>query len=356
MSDKNKDHACRKKAILKCRFLRLHYFIPVILLGIIVYFFMQDRLSDKLYVMRRLTMDTYVEVRLTDGVSESAEEIGEKIFAEIERLELFFSRSIENSDIVMINSSAGLHPVQVSEEVFYVTERAVDFAILSNGTFDPTIAPLVDCWGFLGQEYRVPSENELANSIGLVDYTRIELDKELSAIYLPDTGMSMELGGIAKGFIVDRALQILREAGVQNAYINAGGDIGLIGSNRGGKPWMIGVRHPRDDHEVIAVLPVSGGAVVTSGDYERAFEEGGVTYHHILNPRNGMPAVDLISVTIISETVIEADVLSTAVFVLGPVDGMALIEELPGIEGILITPDLDILVSFGLEGIVELNP
>jgi len=196
----------------------------------------------------------------------------------------------------------------------------------------------------------------MANSIGLVDYTRIELDKDLSTIYLPDTGMSMELGGIAKGFIIDRALQILTEAGVQNAYINAGGDIGLIGPNRGGKPWIIGIRHPRDNNEVIAVLPVSGGAVVTSGDYERVFEEGGVTYHHILNPRTGMPAIDLISVTIIAETVIEADALSTAVFVLGPVDGLALIEELPGIEGILITPELELLVSSGLEGILELNP
>jgi len=351
----NKDDTYEKKALSKFRFLRLHFFIPVLLLAIVFYFFHPGRSSNNLHVISRLTMETSIEVRLTDGSSESAEEIGGKIFAEIERLEKLFTRSIQGSDIGIINSSAGLHPVQVSEEVFYVTERAIGFAILSDGAFDPTIAPLIDIWGFLGQEYRVPSEKELENSIALVDYNKIELNKELSAIYLTDARMSLELGGIAKGFIVDRALQVLTEAGVQNAFINAGGDIGLIGSSPGGDPWRIGVRHPRDDNKIIAVLPASGGAVVTSGDYERVFEEDGARYHHILNPRTGRPAIDLISVTIIAETVIEADALSTTVFVLGPVKGMALIEKLPGVEGILITPDLEILVSSGLEGIVELH-
>lgn len=355
MSEINKDDTYEKKALSKCRFLRLHFFIPVLLLAIVLYFSHPGRSSNNLHVISRLTMETSIEVRLTDGRNESAEEIAEKIFAEIERLEKLFSRSIQGSDIGMINSSAGLHPVQVSEEVFYVTERAIDFATLSDGAFDPTIAPLIDIWGFLGQEFRVPSEKELENSIALVDYNKIELNKEQSAIYLPDARMSMELGGIAKGFIVDRALQVLIEAGVQNAFINAGGDIGLIGSSPGGDPWKIGVRHPRDN-KIIAVLPASGGAVVTSGDYERAFEEDGARYHHILNPRTGRPAIDLTSVTIIAETVIEADALSTTVFVLGPARGMALIEELPGVEGILITPDLEILVSSGLEGIVELHP
>ena len=355
MSEINKDDTYEKKALSKCRFLRLHFFIPVLLLAIVLYFSHPGRSSNNLHVISRLTMETSIEVRLTDGRNESAEEIAEKIFAEIERLEKLFSRSIQGSDIGMINSSAGLHPVQVSEEVFYVTERAIDFATLSDGAFDPTIAPLIDIWGFLGQEFRVPSEKELENSIALVDYNKIELNKEQSAIYLPDARMSMELGGIAKGFIVDRALQVLTETGVQNAFINAGGDIGLIGSSPGGDPWKIGVRHPRDN-KIIAVLPASGGAVVTSGDYERAFEEDGARYHHILNPRTGRPAIDLISVTIIAETVIEADALSTTVFVLGPARGMALIEELPGVEGILITPDLEILVSSGLEGIVELHP
>ncbi len=355
MSEINKDDTCEKNALSKCRSLRLHFFIPVLLLAILLYFSHPGRSSNNLHVISRLTMETSIEVRLTDGSSESVEEIAEKIFAEIERLEKLFSRSIQGSDIGMINSSAGLHPVQVSEEVFYVTERAIDFATLSDGAFDPTIAPLIDIWGFLGQEYRVPSEKELENSIALVDYNKIELNKEQSAIYLPDARMSMELGGIAKGFIVDRALQVLTEAGVQNAFINAGGDIGLIGSSPGGDPWKIGVRHPRDN-KIIAVLPASGVAVVTSGDYERAFEADGARYHHILNPRTGRPAIDLTSVTIIAETVIEADALSTTVFVLGPARGMALIEELPGVEGILITPDLEILVSSGLEGIVELHP
>jgi len=189
----------------------------------------------------------------------------------------------------------------------------------------------------------------------LVDYTVLEIDRELSTVYLPVTGMALELGGIAKGYIVDQTMQVLLAEGIEHAYVNAGGDIGLIGTKSDGSPWRIGVRHPRDANKIIAVLSASGGAVVTSGDYERAFIEAGISYHHILNPKTGMPARELTSVTIIAKTAIEADALSTTIFVLGPLKGMALIEQLTGVEGILITPDLQVLISSGLQGLVELE-
>lgn len=356
MAEDIKTNTAGEKTLIKRRFIRPQYVIPVLfLLIIVVYFFPQARPINELHVYFRVAMDTSVELRFTSHSSNSAVEIERKVFAEIERLENIFSRSIESSDVSMINNSAGRRAVPVSAEVFYVAERGVDFARLSGGAFDPTIAPVIDLWGFPDQEYRVPAEGELKNILPLVDYTRIEFDREYSAICLPDDKMALELGGIAKGFIIDQVLQILGEAGVQHAFINAGGDIGLIGDHPDGKPWRIGVRHPREDDNIIAILPASGGAVVTSGDYERAFEEKGVMYHHILDPETGMPAGDLVSVTIMAETVIEADALSTAVFALGPERGMALIEELPGVEGILITNDIDILVSSGLKGVVELH-
>lgn len=335
----------------------IFYVIPVlILVAIFFYLFLQHNFSGKLDVSYRTTMDTSVELRFVSGSRKESGQIRDAVFAEIERLEELFSRSISASEISQINSSAGLRPVPVSPEVIFVTEKAIAYAKMSSGAFDPTIAPLIDLWGFLGQVYRVPERAELEKVLPLIDYTLVEINAANATVYLPVRGMSLELGGIAKGFIVDQALQVLKKAGVEQAFINAGGDIGLIGTKPDGSPWRIGVRHPREENEIIAVLPAIGGAVVTSGDYERSFPVAGISYHHILDPASGMPSGELASVTIVAATVIEADALSTAVFVLGPVKGMALVEQLPGVEGILITPDLDILISSGLDGIVELHP
>ncbi|MCJ7806719.1 MAG: FAD:protein FMN transferase [Clostridia bacterium] len=357
MSKDNHPDTADKKPPLHCKLLKPYYLVPVFFLTVIaVYLIVQSRSSENLHVNYLMTMDTSVELRFTGGSSKDAVLIREDVVHEMERLEALFSRSIAGSDVSLINDSAGLRPVRVDSEVLYVTERAVIYAGLSEGAFDPTIAPLIDLWGFLGQNYRVPTAVERIKSLPLVDYTLIEVDEKQTTVYLQHQGMSLDLGGIAKGFIVDQALQVLMTAGVEHAFINAGGDIGLIGSKPDGSPWRIGVRHPRDEEKIIAVLPAIGGAVVTSGDYQRVFEEEGVSYHHILDPETGLPARELISVTIIAQTAIEADALSTAVFVLGSARGMALIEQLPGVEGILITPELKILVSSGLVDIVELYP
>ncbi len=345
-----------KKRSEKLNFIKPRYLVPVLLLlavvGLLIF---QGKSSEELHQFFLVSMDTSVELRFT-GSSKTAAEIEEKVFSEIERLEKLFSRSVGTSDVNAINNSAGLEPVPVSEEVFNLTLKAVDFARLSGGAFDPTIAPLIDLWGFFSRNYRVPAESELEDCLQVVNYRRIELDETQSTVYLPDDKMTLELGGIAKGFIVDRALQVLMDAGVKHAFINAGGDIGLLGDKPDGNPWRIGVRHPRKENSIVAIITASGGAVVTSGDYQRFFEDKGVMYHHILDPETGMPASELASVTIVAGTVTEADALSTAVFVLGPVKGLALIEELPGVEGILITSDLAIMVSTGLDARVELHP
>ena len=147
----------------------------------------------------------------------------------------------------------------------------------------------------------------------------------------------------------------LADTGIEHAYLDAGGDIGLLGPKPDGSPWRIGVRHPREAGQLIGVLTLSGGAVVTSGDYERAFTVDGKRYHHILDPATGLPATSLASVTMVAPTAMEADALSTAVFVLGPERGLALVESLPGAEAILVTPDLDVLVTTGLKDKLELR-
>ncbi|MGM0653227.1 MAG: FAD:protein FMN transferase, partial [Bacillota bacterium] len=244
--------------------------------------------------------------------------------------------------------------VEVSPEALYVTEQAVEFAELTEGSFDPTIAPLVDLWGFLGQEYRLPELQELERKIPFVDYADLEIDRDHSELFLPREQMGLELGGIAKGFIVDQALQVLEQAGVKHAFINAGGDIGLLGSKPGGEPWRVGISDPRETERIIAVLSIDSCSVVTSGDYERSFVEGGEKYHHILDPETGMPADELASVTVVADTTLTADVLSTAVFVLGPQRGLQLLDDLDEAEGVLITPELEVLVSSGLEDKIEI--
>ncbi len=332
------------------------YIIPVfVLLLLMGYFYTRTFHTVDTFTYTHMTMDTMAELRFQARGVREAEEIKDEVFTEIERLEELFSRSIPESDVVAVNENAGRKPVQVSPEVFYVTERALEYAELSEGAFDPTVAPLTDLWGFFSdQDYRVPQPEEIEETLQLVDYSLVELDPEERTIYLPVSGTGLELGGIAKGFIVDQALEILSEEGVENAYVNAG-DIGLLGTRPDGEPWRIGVRNPRDERDMIAVLALTDKAVDTSGDYERAFEEDGVKYHHILDATTGMPAKELASVTVVADTTMEADVLSTLAFILGPGDGFELIEELAGVEGIFVTPGLDITYTRGLEDIIELE-
>lgn len=300
-------------------------------------------------------MDTVVELNFAVPESIEAEVVKSAVFAEIVRLERLISRTEKLSDTNRVNSLAGTGPVVVSPDTYRLVELAYQYAAISKGAFDPTVGPLIDSWGFLGQEFRVPEETEIKQRLPLVDYQNISFDQTESTLFLPEQGMVLELGGLAKGFILDQAVLLLKSFGVTSAFINAGGDIALLGSRPDGEPWKLGIRHPRDQNKILAVLQVTDGAVVTSGDYERYFDQAGVTYHHILDPETGKPARGLASVTILAATAAEADALSTAVFVLGPLDGLTLIEEIPGVEGVLVTPELELIVSSGLEDVIDIQ-
>lgn len=349
-----------KKKINLLRFNRLiadprAVFLFSVLLVVVLFFFYRSATASQLVTYHQVVMDTSVELRFETRPGINPEELRDQVFSEMERLELIFSRSKLNSEISEINRRAGQTEVTTGPEMTELLTETFYYAEISEGSFDPTIAPLVDLWGFLGQHYHLPDQEELAEFLPLVDYSKVQFDQYDSTLKFAEQQMALELGGIAKGYIVDRALGLLIAAGIENAFINAGGDIATIGGRPDGTPWRIGIRHPRDSNRIIAVLPVMEGAVVTSGDYERFFEVNGTSYHHILDPKSGMPAAGLSSVTIMAETTTAADALSTAVFVSGPDQGLRIIERLPGVEGILITSGFDILVSSGLSGLVELN-
>jgi len=308
----------------------------------------------------RLLMDTKVDLTLYEVEKKNSEKISGDVFTEMERLENILSRTITSSDLARLNKAAGKQWVKVSPELFFVLKKALEFAEVSEGAFDPTVAPLLDLWGFGTDYQRVPSEEEISRVLPLVDYRLVELDESRSMVYLPLEGMKLDLGGIAKGYIVDQGLEITRKFDIKASLINAGGDIRMYGEKPSGEKWSIAVQDPKIDKQnsagpYVALLYLEGeGSVVTSGDYERYFEEDGEIYHHILNPADGKPARTVSSVTIIAEDALTADAFSTAVFVMGREKGLELLESLPGIEGVIVDKEGKIYYTSGLEDKIEI--
>jgi thiamine biosynthesis lipoprotein len=258
------------------------------------------------------------------------------------------------AELYRLNRSAGGGVVRVSPELADALKVALEVAEKSGGAFDPTVLPLIEAYGFNGEERRVPDDAEIAGILPRVDYRRVGLVGD--EVHIP-AGTALDLGGVAKGYAVDRALGAMEEAGAGAGLVNIGGDIAVFGERPDGVPWTIGVQHPRAPGELFAVLELKGGAVATSGDYERYFVVDGVRYHHILDPRTGRPARGLVSVTVTAPSCVLADAYATAVFVLGPERGMELLEADDILEGLLISETegrLDFTVTDGLEGRLEI--
>lgn len=283
----------------------------------------------------RIMMDTVVTLRIYAGDAHQVEKAMEATFAEIERLEGILSRWIPSSEISKINDTAGRGSVLVCPETWQTITGTQELSRLTNGAFDITIGAITQLWDFQSDEARVPDEAAIQRGLRFVGPQQILLDSLDVKMGLRERGAAIDLGGAAKGYAVDRALEVLRRYGVKAAVVDAGGDIGLLGKKSRGEVWKIGIRHPQVLGETIEVLEVDSGAVATSGNYERYFFQDGVRYHHILDPKTGMPARGVVSVTILAKTALEADILSTAVFVLGPKRGMTLIEQLGEVEGII---------------------
>jgi len=293
-------------------------------------------------------MDTIVESLIYTKDSKLGDEALTYAYREISRLEKFLDRHISGSDVTKINQAAGREQVLVSVDAMEVIIRSLEVGELSGGAFDITIAPLIKLWGFGTGDTQIPGEAELSEALDLVDYRQVQVDREAGTVFLQHAGVELDLGGIAKGFIIDKAVEVLRDKGITSAYFDAGGDIRVLGDKPDGTPWRIGIRHPRDRRDIAAIVEIRDSAIVTSGDYERYFQVNDERYHHIIDPQTGMPARGLISVTVVAADAFTADAYSTAVFVLGLEQGIALVESLPGVEAILITEDEQVHITSGL--------
>ncbi|MEM6958664.1 MAG: FAD:protein FMN transferase [Myxococcota bacterium] len=248
---------------------------------------------------------------------------------EIERLETVLSEWREDSEISRINAQAGIEPVRVSDEVFAVVKAGVEVSRWSEGAFDLSWAALRGLYDFRPGRQRVPELREVRRRLRLIDYRRIRLNEEEKSVFLTQRGMAIGTGGIGKGFALDRAGAILREAGIDNYMLFAGGQVQVHG-RRGDRAWRVGIMHPRENANYFGFLENDGGSISTSGDYENVYvDENGRRWHHILDPRTGEPVERSMSVTFVAPSGLYADALSTAAFVLGPDRARALLEELP---------------------------
>ncbi|HLV10766.1 MAG TPA: FAD:protein FMN transferase [Halanaerobiales bacterium] len=297
-------------------------------------------------------MGTVVQI---DIYGSEGEKLIKESFERIREIEEKMSRNIPDSEINQINNSVGKF-VKVSEDTFRVLEKAVAYAELTDGKFEPGIGALVELWGIGTERARIPSEQEINKAREKVDYNSIILDREGCQVKLLREGMSLDLGAIAKGYAADELRKIILSKGIKSAYLNLGGNVLVIGSKPDGSPWRIGIQDPGlESGKIMARLKIEDQAVVTSGNYERYFEEGGIIYHHIIDPETGYPARNgVITVSIISSAAFDADALSTAVFLMGTEKGMELVEGMEGKEAIIVTEKKEVFLSTGLKGKVEL--
>jgi FAD:protein FMN transferase len=294
------------------------------------------------------------DLRLTAWTSDdaAARAAFDDVLREFDRLDALMSVWRPGSDVLRINDAAGVRPVAVSADVREALHAAQQVSEWTRGKFDVTFGPLADLWKFDRQnaDQTIPSADEVRARLPLVDYRGVEIDDRTGTVFLRRAGMRVHLGGIGKGYAVERAAAMLRRAGFRDFMIQAGGDLYAAGKN-GSRPWRLGINDPRGpDGRTFASLEVSDATFSTSGDYARFFIKDGVRYHHIIDLTTGQPARGCRSVTIVADSPTLADGLSTGVFALGPDEGMALIERLPHVEGVIVSAKNEVLVSSGLKG------
>ena len=290
-------------------------------------------------------MGTRVSVELWADDEVRGRGLVAEVMREYHRVDDAMSTYKPDSEISRVNARAAESPMVISAELFGLVERSLELSAASGGAFDITYDSVGYLYDF--RAHQRPTDTQIAERLGAVDYRHVVLDRAERSIFFKTAGVRINLGGIAKGYVVERAAAMLRERGVQHALLNAGGDTRVIGDRRG-QPWIVGIRHPRVADEVVTRLPLVDEAISTSGDYERYFEENGRRYHHIINPATGRPTEGILTVTVIGPDGTMTDGLDTAIFVLGVDKGLELIESYPEYETIIVDAAGKVSYSKGL--------
>jgi len=297
------------------------------------------------YHYQEAIMGTRVAVDLFAHTQPQAEACSQKVFSEMKRIDQLMSPYIVSSELYKINRLASTHPVNVSQEIFDLIQRSFEFSKLSKGIFDITFSSVGYLYHY--RQHIHPSEQQIKKNLSAINYKSIVLDNEQHSIFFKHKNTKIDLGGIAKGYAVDNAIRILQVCGIENALVSAGGDSKILG-DKNGRPWMMGIQHPRDKNKVVVSIPLSNTAISTSGDYERYFIEDGRRYHHIINPFTGESAKKSWSVSVIGDEAIKTDALSTTLFILGAEKSLKLINNMENTEAIIIDSHGKMFYSNGL--------
>ncbi|HBE89319.1 MAG TPA: FAD:protein FMN transferase [Elusimicrobia bacterium] len=308
------------------------------------------------FTSSRPLMDTFVTVTAY-GDRAAARAAADAAFDEMDRVVKVFNAHDPDSELGRLNASAGAAPFGVSPELFGLIELSLRYSELTGGAFDITVGPVLDLWREARRTGRIPGTKALAAARARTGWRGVILDPGERTIKFAVPGMKLDLGGAAKGFVVDKGVEELRRRGVKAALIDAGGDLRAYGRPPGRKFWKIGIKHPREKGALLGLLKLAEPAVATSGDYERYFEKDGKKYHHIIDPVSGGPAPRSVGVTAVAPTCAEADIIATALFVMGPEKGLALLETAGGLDAAVVTAEagrIGVEFSAGLRESAEL--
>jgi len=310
-----------------------------------------NRSDARLFERAGLAMGSELKLTAWSSDEASVQKLFDQVFARFDRLDAMMSVWRQGSDVIRLNEAAGEHPVHVAPEVLEVLEIGQKVSDWTEGKFDVTFGALADLWRFDDQDKdnRIPDPDEVRRRLPLINYHALILDHAAGTAFLQRKGMRAHLGGIGKGYAVEQAVKIFRDGGLQDFMIQAGGDL-YVGGTKGGQPWKLGINDPRGPGgSSFAMIQLSNATFSTSGDYERFFMKDGVRYHHIIDPATGQPARLCRSVTLVSPSPVLADAVSKGVFILGPQKGMALIERLPDLQGVIVSATNEVFVSKGLK-------
>ena len=255
---------------------------------------------------------------------------------EIARIEKLISSWDVNSETSLINKFSGIKPIKVDKELFDLIERSIAISTLTNGAFDISYASMDRIWKYDGTMREMPSEEKISSSIKKVGYQNIIIDKEAQTVFLKLKGMKIGFGAIGKGYAADKAKALLIEKGAKAGIINASGDLNAWGKQANGKDWMVAITNPLNKNKVFSWLPINDSAIVTSGNYEKFVSFNGIRYSHIIDPRTGYPSTGIISTSIMTSNAELADAISTSVFVMGVETGLDFINQLKGVDCIII--------------------
>ena len=300
--------------------------------------------------VRRVTdgiMGTRITVELWADDEQKAERAIDAVLAEMRHVDDSMSTYKPSSEVSQVNARAAQGPMRISKELFDLLTAAKEYSEITDGAFDITYASVGYMYDF--RKHVHPDEAQIGHALPAVDFRHVLLDAKNQTVKFSQAGVRIDLGGIAKGYSVDRGIEALKSLGFTRAYVSAGGDSRIIG-DRFGKPWMVGIRDPRKgEGSVITSIPLVDAAISTSGDYERYFEEDGVRYHHIIDPHTGHSASKVRSATIIGPNATRTDGLSKTAFVLGPEKAMEIYNRIDDIDAIIVTLDGKVIYSKGIE-------